>query len=76
MICPYRNEGMSDETYQELCDISEAKHQCMIRNNVIICKKDEMTPIIAFLKDYLGKNYLDRFRKENYMTVENESSQK
>lgn len=36
MFCPWRNKNMSDENYITLCELFEAKHQCMIKNNVKI----------------------------------------
>ena len=36
MYCPYRRPEWSDEYYDWECGLYEAKHQCMLRNNVII----------------------------------------
>lgn len=38
MVCPYRNKTWSDEYYIYQCGIYEAKHQCMIANDVIILR--------------------------------------
>ena len=42
MFCPYRDEDWSDEKYDWMCGLYEAKHQCMIANNVIILRKKDM----------------------------------
>lgn len=39
--------NLSDEEYEWRCKVMEAKHQCMIANNVIILRKNE----IAHLED-------------------------
>ena len=38
MFCPYRNPKWSDEQYAWICGKFEAKHQCMIKNNVRIMR--------------------------------------
>ena len=38
MFCPYRDEDWSDEKYDWMCGIYEAKHQCMISHGVIILR--------------------------------------
>ena len=38
MFCPYRYADWSDEQYQKECELFEAKHQCMLKNNVIILR--------------------------------------
>ena len=42
MYCPYRYPEWSDEYYAWRCGLEEAKHQCMISNDVIILRKNEM----------------------------------
>lgn len=42
MICPYRDKDWSDEYYEYQCGLYEAKHQCMLANNVIILRKKEI----------------------------------
>ena len=39
MFCPYRDEDWSDEKYDWMCGLYEAKHQCMLANNVIILRQ-------------------------------------
>lgn len=38
MFCPYRNPNLDDEQYNWICGKFEAKHQCMLKNNVIILR--------------------------------------
>ena len=40
MFCPYRYKEWTDEKYDWMCGLYEAKHQCMLANNVIILKSD------------------------------------
>lgn len=42
MFCPYRNEDWSDEKYDWMCGLYEAKHQCMITNYVIILREQNI----------------------------------
>ena len=39
MYQPYRGADESDEHYNWMCGKEEAKHQCMLANNVIILRK-------------------------------------
>ena len=42
MYCPYRYPDWSDEKYAHICGIYEAKHQCMLKNNVIILRGNDI----------------------------------
>ena len=42
MFCPYRYTEWSDEYYQWMCGKYEAKHQCMIKNNVLILRDKDI----------------------------------
>ena len=42
MFCPYRYPECTDEHYEWKCGQYEAKHQCMIANNVIILRKKDI----------------------------------
>lgn len=42
MFCPYRNPEWTDEYYKWRCGLEEAKHQCMISNNVIILRRNHI----------------------------------
>lgn len=39
MCCPFRSKGLTDMEYKYCCEIAEAKHQCMLNNNVIILRR-------------------------------------
>ena len=43
--------------------IAEAKHQCMIMNNVIIIRNDGMQKYLDYIKQAYGKGYLKQFKK-------------
>ena len=45
MFCPYRDEDWTDEKYDWMCGLYEAKHQCMIANNVIILREHDIQNI-------------------------------
>ena len=45
MYCPYRNPDWSDEYYQWMCEKYETKHQCMLKNNVIILRHSDIKNI-------------------------------
>lgn len=42
MFCPYRDKDWSDEKYDWMCGLYEAKHQCMLANNVIILREKDI----------------------------------
>ena len=42
MFCPYRDPDWSDEQYRWECSKYEAKHQCMIANNVTILRQSQI----------------------------------
>ena len=44
--------------------IAEAKHQCMIKNNVKIISVEEIKPILDYINEKYGKNYLKQFKYE------------
>ena len=50
MYCPYCYDDWSDEYYGWLCEKYEAKHQCMLKNNVIILRESDIKNLngIAF----------------------------
>ena len=52
MFNPYRNKNWSDERYVWECMKYEAKHQCMIANNVTILRKKDIDnlSIDSFIK--------------------------
>lgn len=67
MYCPYRKKSQTDEQYAEICELYEAKHQRMIRNEVKILRysSDEVQSAIVYVKDRYGKKYLEQFRIRN-----------
>lgn len=42
MFNPYREQEWSDERYEWECSKYEAKHQCMLRNNVVILRESQI----------------------------------
>lgn len=42
MYCPWRYPEWSDEHYNWMCGKYQAKHQCMLKNNVIILREEDM----------------------------------
>lgn len=53
MVCPY------DHNYDGLY---EAKHQCMIKNNVIILKYKEYMKYVKYINEKYGKNYIKQYK--------------
>ena len=62
MICPYRNKQWSDQQYQAICEQFEAKHQCMIQNNVKILRFNDYKLYLNYISQVYGKDYLKQFR--------------
>ena len=46
-----------------LDDLYEAKHQCMLQNNVKIIRVSEMKDILDYIYAKYGKSYLKQFRR-------------
>lgn len=42
MFMPWRKKGMSDEDYEKSCKKEECKHQCLLKNKVIILRQKEI----------------------------------
>lgn len=59
MICPWRKSIWTDEMYSATCDKYEAKHQCMLANNVKILKtsSDEVKKTIQHVKAKYGADF-------------------
>lgn len=53
---------MSVEQYDEICGRFEAKHQCMLKNNVKILRKAEYSKYISYVRQKYGAGYLKSFR--------------
>ena len=62
MICPYRHKKMTDNEYEDLCAAFEAKHQCMLDNNVVILRYKDYKPFLDYVAQKYGKDYLKQFR--------------
>lgn len=45
MFCPYRDEDWSDEKYEWMCGLYEAKHRCMMDNNITILRSQDINGI-------------------------------
>ncbi len=59
--------------YSEVDDgLFEAKHQCALRNNVIIISEKDMKRILIYIKNKYGKNYLKSYQihYSSYMSKE------
>lgn len=50
MFNPYREQDWSDEQYDWSCGKFEAKHQCMLKNNVTILRKKEVRDLQEVFK--------------------------
>ena len=48
MFCPYGRKKLGEEKWNWLCGKYEAKHQCMIRNNVIILRELDISNISKY----------------------------
>lgn len=61
MICPYRKNIWTDDEYNKICNLYEAKHQCMLKNNIIIYKSNKYSKYVNYIYTKYGKNYLKQF---------------
>ena len=43
----------------------EAKHQCMLQNNVKIIKTSMMRYVLQYIDETYGKNFLKQFKKKS-----------
>lgn len=59
MVNPYDRTHKTDYIY-------EAKHQCMISNNVKIITKKDMRSVLQYVYQKYGRNYMNTFKKGNY----------
>ena len=63
MICPWRYDNWTDEQYNQKCAQYEAKHQCMIKNGVIILKSKDYMKYLQYVYDIFGQNFLNTFKQ-------------
>ena len=64
MICPYRHKSWSNAQYLHMCDKYEAKHQCMLKNNVQIMTSKDYLKYEKYVEDKYGKGYIEQFRRK------------
>ena len=66
MYCPYRNPKWTDEIYKSICGRIEAKHQCMLLNNVKIIKSDStfMKKLFRYITKKYGCMFLKQFKRD------------
>lgn len=61
-INPFRDPNWTDEEYQESCELYEAKHQCAIKNNVIILY--DCSKYIKYVENKYGKDMRNKCKKK------------
>lgn len=64
MICPFRKKEWTSRQYERICQKYEAKHQCMIANNVQIMTSKDYQRYLDYVELKHGKKYLKQFRKK------------
>lgn len=64
MICPFRYSNWDNQRYAYECDIYEAKHQCMLQNDVIILKSSEYLMFVKYVNQKMGNDFY-KFLKES-----------
>ena len=62
MICPFKKKAWSDEDYCLACQKYEAKHQCMLKNDVKILTDADYQKYLDYVDQCYGKCYLEQFR--------------
>ena len=56
-----QNDKMINPYDRSQDDLSEAKHQCMIKNNVKLILEDEINKCKDYVDSKYGQNYIDQF---------------
>lgn len=56
MTCPYRNTDWNDMKYVEICSMYEAKHQCMLKNDVKIMMSAQYDICVRWFKAKAGSS--------------------
>lgn len=64
MFCPYKKKSWTDEQYAKINEKFEAKHQCMLKNDVVILRSREYIMFLLYVSQKYGKDYLKQFRVE------------
>ena len=62
MICPFRKKTWTDNEYADVCARYEAKHQCMLKHDIIILKNNEYQIFMAYIHKTYGKDFLKQFK--------------
>lgn len=65
MFCPFRDPSWDDIKYDKVCCKFEAKHQCMISNNVKILRTSEYKKYISYVNYKYGNDYIRSFKRGN-----------
>jgi len=63
MFCPFRTKNQTDEEYNLICELYEAKRQCMLANGVKILKSKDYQTYLNYTNEKYGHDYLKHFRK-------------
>lgn len=63
MICPFRKKSWTDEKYEKVCEKYEAKHQCMLANNVQIYTHIDYAKYLEYVDQKYGKDFISSLRK-------------
>ena len=62
MTCPHRNPDWNDAKHAEMCDLYEAKHQCMKANGVHVLRTSVCKFFIDYVRKTYGRDYLKQFK--------------
>ena len=62
MINPFRKSEWTDEQYADSCALYEAKHQCMLQNDVEVMTSDGYQKYLDYVAGKYGQNYLLQFK--------------
>lgn len=65
MRYPYFLKENSEEYKKYINERFEAKHQCMLENNVEILKYADYSKFISYVEDKYGKSFLEQYKKSN-----------
>ena len=64
MYYPWTNKKWTEEEKIEADKRMEAKHQCMLKNNVKIIKSSECLKYNIYVKETYGNHYLEQFKND------------
>lgn len=63
MICPWKQPNWKLKDIEKNNQIYRAKQLCMEENNVKILRNSDLKPILQYIEEKYGKNYLQQFKK-------------